>query len=173
MKQHRTLLAMLSTVLLAACQVFAQETGELVAAEVPPATQSGSFFSVVFSGGLLGVLTWAAIFFWAIALLPLGVLSIVHCSSLRSKRWPLTTKLLLFGPVFQLVLGWIGVVQSLIGMFASLGSGAPDAALFALNASQSFYSLAGTLFLMQFYLLFFLISFVIIHFKHKQMDKDS
>ena len=159
----------MSFALVAVCQAVAQDAAAPIAAGFEP-IHSGGFFTVILSRGPLGVLTWAAIFFWAIALLPLGVLSIVHCSSLRSKRWPLTTKLLLFGPVFQLVLGWIGVVQSLIGMFASLGSGAPDAALFALNASQSFYSLAGTLFLMQFYLLFFLISFVIIHFKHKQMD---
>ena len=171
--KHRDLIsAILPLVLFVACQAVARDAGELVAAEVAPA-QSGGFFSVILSRGLLGVLIWVAIFLWSIALLPLGVLSIVHCSSLRSKQWPLTTKLLLFGPVFLLVLGWIGVVQSLIGMFASLGSGAPDAALFALNISQSLYSLAGPLFLMQFYFLFFLISFVIIHFKHKQMDKDS
>ena len=173
MKQHRTLLAMLSTVLLAACQVFAQESGEVIAAEVPPAIQSGTFFSVIFSSGLLGLLTWAAILFWAILLVPLGVRSIISSASLRSQQWPLSTKLLLFGPVFLMVLGWIGVAHFLIRMFSSFACGAPDVGLFAMNASQSLYSIAGTLFLMQFYLVFFMISFVIIHYKHKQIVENS
>jgi hypothetical protein len=172
MKHRNLMLAFLPVALVAVCQAVAQDAAAPVAAEVEP-IQSGGFFNVILSRGPLGVLTWAAIFFWAIAVLPLGVLSIVHSANLKSKRWPLSTKLLLFGPVFLLVLGWIGVVQGLIGMFAGLASGAPDVGLFALAVSQSLYSLAGTLFLMQFYLFFFLISFVVIHFKHKQMDGDS
>ena len=75
--------------------------------------------------------------------------------------------------MFLLVLGWTGVAQGLIRMFAGLAGGAPDAALFALHASQSLYAIAGTLFLMQIYLVFFLISFVIIHFKHRRPGGDA
>lgn len=106
----------------------------------------------------------------------LGILSIVHCLTLRSKSWPLSTKLLLFGPVFLLALGWIGFVQLLIRIFESIAfdyGNYLDIPLTATNVSRALYPLAGAFLLTHFYLLFFLFSFVIIHFKHKQMDADS
>ncbi|OGV59521.1 MAG: hypothetical protein A2498_02945 [Lentisphaerae bacterium RIFOXYC12_FULL_60_16] len=171
------MLAVLSPALFVAVQAVAQESGAPAAVEaaveVPPVC-SGGFFSVVLSSGCLGVLIWAAIFVWAIALLPLGVLSIVHCATLRSRCWPLTTKVLLCGPVFLFVLGWLGFVQGLIGLGWTMASASsPDIGLLAYNIAQSLFSVSGTLFLIHLYLVVFLISFVIMHFKHKQMDRDS
>lgn len=172
MRTRRLLGIILPVVFVSAYHAVAQESGMPVAAEVPP-VYSGGFFSVVLSSGFLGVLIWAAIFLWAIALLPIGIMSIVHTATLQSKRWPLATKLLLFGPAFLFVLGWLGFIQGVIGIGCTIACGSPDVAILALGISQSLYSVSGTLFLMHLYLVAFLISFVIMHFKHKQMDRDS
>lgn len=172
MKKNKFLSGVLPIAILTASQTLAQEASAPIAAEMLPPASSGGFFSIVFSSGLLGVITWAAIFFWAIALFPIGIRSVIDSSKLQTKRWPLATKLLLFGPVFLLVLGWFGFVQGLIGFGCAISLGVPDVGVLALCISQTLYSISGTLFLMHFYLLFFLISFIIIHFKQKQMGKD-
>ena len=173
MKPSTLFRGILPFVLVAASRAIAQDSGAPAMAEVPP-VYSGGFFSVVLSSGFLGVLIWAAIFLWAIALLPIGIISVVHAAQLRSKRWPLATKLLLFGPAFLFVLGWLGFIQGVIGFGCTIASAySPDIALLALNISQSLYSVSGTLFLIHLYLVVFLVSFVIMHFKQKHMDRDS
>jgi hypothetical protein len=173
MKNYRALLTMFPIILLTACKVFAQDAGEFVVAPVPQVTLGGTCISLMFTTGLLGFLIWAAILFWAILLIPLGVRSLIASATLKSKQWPLSTKLLLFGPVFLLLLGFLGVAHFLIHMCASFTGGTPDIGMFWANAYKSLYSVAGSLFLIQFYLMFFMISFVIIHFKCRRMDGDS
>jgi hypothetical protein len=170
MEQYRTLLTMLPIILLAACKVLAQDTGPAVAPPVVQISLCDAYISLTFRTGLLGFLTSVAIQLWAILLIPLGVRSLIACATLKSKQWPLSTKLLLFGPVFLLLLVLIGVVHYLIYMFTHFCFGD---AMFWANEFQPLYFVAGSLFLMQFYLMFFLISFVIIHYKHKQIVENS
>lgn len=173
MKHRKLLGTILTGFLVNTYHAIAQDSGALVAAEAPP-MHCGGFFSVVLSSGFLGVLIWAAIFLWAIALLPIGLMSIVHAATLRSTRWPLATKLLLFGSVFLFILGWLGCVQGMIGYGCIIASAhSPDISLLALHISQSLYSVSATFFLIHLYLTVFLLSFVIIHFKLKQMERGS
>jgi hypothetical protein len=149
----------------------AQDAGEAVVVE-EPYILPGGFMDVVLSGGLLGLLNWAGIFFWAILGLPLGILSIVHCAKLRVRQYPLSTKLLILGVVWLFVLGWVGVAHGIIFVFSMLPCGLPDAGFIgfiALNISQAVFPIAGALAVCQLYLVFLLISMVIVHFKHRKM----
>ena len=172
MKRRSLLFTLSMAAVLAACNAFAQDSGELVAAEVPP-PQSAGFFTVVASGGPLGLLNWVGIFLWAILGIPLGILSIVHCTTSRVRQWPLATKLLVIGGIWLLVLGWGGVAQSTISAFSNIASGPANAGLLALDISQAVYSIARALAVCQCYLFFLLISIVIIHFKHRKLLDDA
>lgn len=157
------LLIAAALVLLATTPLFAQEVGTVAA---PP---SPTFFTVMLSSGLIGLLNWAGIFLWAFLTLPLGILSIINCANLRERQYPLATKLLIIGVVWLFILGWGGVAQGTLCAFSDLGRCAPDVGVLALGISQAVYSSAGALAVCQHYLFFLLISIVIIHFKHKTM----
>jgi hypothetical protein len=172
MKKHSLLPAVSCMIMLVACHAGAQDAVQVEAAPVP-AYHSGGFMTVVLSGGILDILNWAGIFLWAFLGLPLGILSIVHCATLRVRQYPIATKLLIIGVVWLFVLGWVGVAQGTISAFSMLACGAPDVGVLALNISQAVYSIAGALAVCQHYLFFLLISMAIIHFKHKRMLENS
>lgn len=145
MRQASRILAVFALLLLVACQATAQEAGHLVATEAPRRVSRG-FMEVVLSGGVLGLLNWAGIFFWSMLSLPLGILSIVHCATCRKRQFPLATKVLAVGAVWVFVLGWSGVAQATIFAFsglATLAPGTPDVGALALSISQAVFSMAG------------------------------
>lgn len=171
MRQYHQLLVILPFILLTACHAVAEIIGFGDAQAIP--TESTTFFTLTSSHSHLGILIWLAIFFWAIALLPLGVISIVHCRSLDTTTWPLATKLLACAPLFLIVHGWLGAAHGLMRVFMTVSGPAPDLGLFTLETTHSLYSLVATLVLVLLYLTALLISFVIIHFRHKKISGRS
>jgi len=168
MKKSSLAIAALWVVLLVVGQGIAQESGEVVAVDAS-APRSGGLMNVILSGGVVGILNWAGIFLWGILAFPLGILSAVHCATLRVRQYPLATKLLLVGGVWLFVLGWVGAAQGIIGAFSALACGAADAAVLAMGISQALYSVAAALFVCQHYLFFILISVAIAHFKYRKL----
>ena len=172
MKKPSLLLVATWLIMVVASRAVAQDVVSMGIATVP-APQSGGFMTVVLSGGPLGLLNWAGIFLWAILALPLGILSIVGCATLRVRQYPLATKLLIVGAVWLFVLGWVGVAQGTTSAFSMLGRGAPDVEVLAFGISQALFSVAGSLAVCQHYLFFIMISMVIIHFKHRKILETS
>jgi hypothetical protein len=138
-----------------------------------PMPQRQGFFHIVMSTGPLGIINWLGIFLWATATLPLAVLSIVHCSSTRSRQFPLATKLLICGAPCVFVLGCAGAAQATIGALGAMAMRSPDVGLLAVNVSQALYSIAGAFVICHVYLLFLAISLIIIHFKHKALEHQG
>ena len=172
MKRNLLFCALSALVFLAAIPAIAQDSGT-VAPEEMAASHSLGLIDVALSSGILGLLNWAGIFLWAVATMPLGILSIVHCATLQTRQWPLATKLLACGGVWVFVLGWTGLAQGSIWAFTTMATASSDTAMLALSIGQAFYSLSGALAVCQFYLLFFVVSIVIAHFKHRKLLKDS
>lgn len=153
---------------------FAEQPGTLLRATAQ--TPSGGFLDIVLSGGVYGLLNWAGIFLLGILALPLGVLSIIHSSTSRSPQWPLTTKLLPCVALWLFILGWVGVAQGIIHALSVVCCSSISSALMALvaiNSASALYSFVAALFFFQFYLLSFVVSLMILHFKHRRMSNDS
>jgi len=131
-----------------------------------------SMFQIIVACGPIGILIWLGIFSWAIALLPLGILSIVHCSNTRVHQLPLTTKLLIYGIVWLFVLGLFGVAHGGMFAFSTLActaAGAAQQAMLAINIAEALYSIAAALSVVQMYLLFLTISIMVVHFRHRKI----
>ena len=159
---------MSGTVLLLVCGSAAMgQDGSVGVVDMP---RSGGFMHVVVSGGILGMLNWAGIFFWAAALLPLGTVSVVQCASCDRRQVPLATKLLGIAAAWLFVLGWTGAAQGAIRALSNLATGTPDVGILALNISHALFSVAGALFVCQHYLFFLLISMVVMHFRHRRLQ---
>jgi len=130
------------------------------------------FLTMEVCGGPVGLPIWFGIFLWIIALLPLGLLSIVHCARLRVDQLPLATKLLICGIVWLFVLGLFGIAHGCIFAFATLSSttaGAAQQAMLALNIAESLYYLFAALIAIQVYLLFLAVSLIIFHSKRRKL----
>lgn len=146
--------------------------GAASAQEAGPPTQGMTFLNVIFSSGPVGVLNWLGILGWTAAALPLGILSIVHCSTSRMRQLPLATKLLILGSIWVMVLGLIGCAQGAIYGFMGVAmaeGGAAQQALVAMNIAHALYSLLAALHVCQFNLVFLLISMVIRHQKRRDI----
>jgi hypothetical protein len=129
------------------------------------------FLRIVMCGGPVAILNWIGILFWAVAAVPLGILSIVHCSRTRVRQLPLATKLLACGGVWLFIIGLVGTVHGSIFAFATLSmtSGAAQSAMLALNIAEALYTLSAALFFVQLYLLLFVISIMVVHFSHRKI----
>jgi len=128
--------------------------------------------SVVMSSGFMGILIWLGMLFWAVAALPLGIVSVIHAATIKTRQLPLATKLLACGGIWVLLLGLLGAVQGAIyslSTLATMAAGAAASAILALNISQALYSVAAALFLCQGYLFLFVISIGVAHFRHRRL----
>ncbi len=128
-----------------------------------------SLIKVVHSGGMTGLLTWLGLLFWGVLLLPLGILSVVHSATCRTRQWPLAAKGLGLGAAWVFVVGWAGFAQGAITTFFSIAMTSSAAAphVLADGTSQALFSLAAGLFLCQLYLLFLSVSIILVHFRHR------
>jgi len=144
------------------------------AAHSPPS--GPGFLTTISDPGPISTLIWLGIILLALASLPLGILSIIHCAKAQTLQWPLSTKLLICGGAWVFVVGLFGAVHGGIIAFATLActtAGAAQKAMLSINIAESLYSIAAALIAVQLYLVFFMISMIIIHFKHRKNSVEQ
>ncbi len=175
MKSRCITLPLILLALLADCQVFAQEQSASVATTIESTVYDD--FTVAVHFDRLGAITWGGILFWAIALLPIGIISIRHAATLQSKRWPLSSNMLLlglFGSTSLLALGQIRLTRTLADMHLNLVGGMPtDIGLLTHGLTNVTHAQTAVIIIMHCYLACLLISIAITHFKMKHMEKNS
>lgn len=169
-----------SALVLTGCVVLAQvafaQATTPESGMVESRAHSIGLLGIIMRSGWLGVLTWLGILFWSAASWPLGIVSVIHCGMMKTRQIPLATKLLLLGPVWLLMLAWLGVTQATIYSFfnlATMASGAVQQAFLALNISHGLWSVAFALGGTLHYLFFLTVSMIIIHFKRKKLMASS
>jgi len=124
--------------------------------------------AIAFKQGPMGLFHWIGIMFWGVAALPLGIRSVLSCTTSRVRQFPLATKLLACGAAWLFVIGWSAVAQGLVGAFSSLAGPPLDVGILSINISMVARTTAIALFACQLYLLLFVVSLVVLHFRQRR-----
>lgn len=115
---------------------------------------------------------WFSLLFLALVVLPLGIASILHCRKASRLRWPLTTKLLVLGGIWTLVIGLVGCVREGASAFTMLSVAGPNTtpnAMFACDISLALQWLLKALIISLAYLAFIAVSIVMLHRRQKDI----
>lgn len=129
---------------------------------------SFSFFNIILSSGILGILVWAVI----LTMLPfasiLGIVSIICSVKSDGSKLPLSFKWLILSPLFYFFVGAVGVIIGVLsfGQVLAAEQGSPaSGAMIALGISSTLNTAIFTLLGMVPFFFFMLICMLILHFK--------
>jgi len=139
-------------------------------------SHSNGFFTIMMSGDWLSAILWLCICFLSLASWPLGIVSIIHCRRMVTQQAPLATKLLGLAVAWLFVLGVLAVAHNMGDALRDLPCrppGAEWAAIITINvvrASQSaLLALGGSVH----YMLFVIVSVIIIHRRGRKLQSEQ
>ena len=124
-----------------------------------------TFWDIMFGGDPISCVTWCAILLLLGVGLILGVTSIIQCKN--HKKTPLSFKLLPYGALLIFLCGICGSISGIVGSHPIQRSGIKDCQVYSMIDSlySTLYGAVGAIG----YLIFFIISLVILHKKQNKI----
>lgn len=134
-----------------------------VATEAAPTETS--FFQIVLSSGILGIITWSVIFTMCPVGIVLGIFSCIASGVRKTNNLPLSFKWLILAPILYFFVGAIGVMWSMLRATGAtiLCPTCAKAVFLAQPISNSLYTAAFTFLGMVPFIFFIVLSVIILH----------